>query len=136
MVSTLEKKKKVFLYFEFFFIYLIIPIIITFFQKKIFVYFFLYIIFFLSIILLKQEKFLFKSLLKKVNLKSFLIYSIIFFLTIFLYTYIYNKRLLFSFPLNNFEHWFFGNAFLPNHICIPSRNNLQGSLHEKICKII
>ncbi len=113
MVSTLEKKKKVFLYFEFFFIYLIIPIIVTSFQKKIFVYFFLYIIFFLSIILLKQEKFLFKSLLKKVNLKSFFIYSIIFFLTIFLYTYIYNKRLLFSFPLNNFEHWFLVMLFYP-----------------------
>ena len=113
MASTLEKNSKIYLYFEFFFIYLILPIIVIFFQTKIFVYLFLYIIFFLSIILLKKEKFLFKSLFKKVNWRSFFIVSIIFFLIIFFYTYLYNKKLLFNFPLNNFEHWLLVILFYP-----------------------
>jgi len=117
MVSTVKKNR---LIFEFVLIYLLIPIILFFIKSKIAIFLVLISIFILSIFLLnKDQKFKFNNLKTKIHWKLCIILTILFFVTIYIYTFFLDQNLLFKFPLKHFFLWLVVIIFYPFLSVVP-----------------
>mgnify|MGYP001303685949 CR=1 FL=1 len=107
MVDSIKKRLLV----EFIIIYILLPSAIIFtntiiLKSKIIVFSSLFLVFFISIYLLKSTpNFSFKNLKKKVDWNFCLIFSLIFMVSGFLYTTIFDSELLFSLPRDFFFIW-------------------------------
>ena len=105
---------------EFFFIFFLLPIIFFFIPDTKLIFITLYIVFFFSSWKLKKDNtFRISKLKQKPDWKFVFLYSIIFSLLGFLYTFLLDKNLLFIFPKQHPEVWLLVIILYPFFSVIP-----------------